>query len=104
MLYNLPLGHAFFVIWSVKHNFVVITFKGTSPYNLTEWLENCTLRKKASKNGVLPGLIHTVSTINLFLHPSLEPAFIFSHIFNRASTMPSDSPRSILSNLPKDTR
>ncbi|RUS16943.1 hypothetical protein BC937DRAFT_90623 [Endogone sp. FLAS-F59071] len=46
-------------IWSVEKNFVVLVFKGTSPYNLTEWLTDCTVRKSAAKNNVLPGLVHS---------------------------------------------
>jgi len=52
-------GCIILALWSVKDNFVVFAFKGTSPYNLTEWLEDFTLRKRAAKNGVLPGLVHS---------------------------------------------
>ncbi|KAJ3115133.1 hypothetical protein HDU96_001145 [Phlyctochytrium bullatum] len=44
---------------SVKSNFLVITFKGTSPFDLTEWLTDASMRKSAARNGVLPGLVHT---------------------------------------------
>lgn len=53
-------------IWSVEKNFVVLVFKGTSPYNLTEWLTDCTIRKSAAKNNVLPGLVHSVSILIAF--------------------------------------
>lgn len=54
-------GCCILAIWSVEKNFVVLTFKGTSPLDMSEWLTNCSLRKTPAKNAVLPGLVHTVS-------------------------------------------
>ncbi|RUP45368.1 Alpha/Beta hydrolase protein [Jimgerdemannia flammicorona] len=52
-------GCCVLAVWSEEHDFVVLTFKGTSPFDLTEWLTDATLRKTVAKNGVLPGLVHT---------------------------------------------
>ncbi|KAJ3206397.1 hypothetical protein HDU67_008215 [Dinochytrium kinnereticum] len=46
-------------VFSVTRNFVIVVFKGTSPFDLTEWLTDASMRKSAARNGVLPGLVHT---------------------------------------------
>ncbi|RUS30441.1 Alpha/Beta hydrolase protein [Jimgerdemannia flammicorona] len=46
------------MVYSVQENFVVLAFKGTSVFNLTEWFTDATTRKIPAKNGVLPGLVH----------------------------------------------
>ncbi|KAJ3165469.1 glycoside hydrolase 3 protein [Irineochytrium annulatum] len=52
-------GCVFLAMWSVKRNFVVFSFKGTSPFDLTEWLTDASMRKSPPRNGLLPGLMHT---------------------------------------------
>ncbi|RUP51359.1 class 3-domain-containing protein [Jimgerdemannia flammicorona] len=46
------------MVYSVQKNFVVLAFKGSSVFNLSEWLIHATTRKIPAKNSVLPGLVH----------------------------------------------
>ncbi|KAJ3165470.1 hypothetical protein HK101_000236 [Irineochytrium annulatum] len=52
-------GCCFLALWSVEANFVIFSFKGTSAYDLTEWLTDASMRKGPPRNGMLPGLVHT---------------------------------------------
>lgn len=63
-LQYLRFGHeecSVLIVWSVVKGFVVVAFKGTSPFNLTEWVLDMSLQKVAVKNGILPGALHMVS-------------------------------------------
>eukprot|EP01134_Creolimax_fragrantissima_P007360 CFRG7360T1 len=54
-------GHdslAVLAVWSVKHNFIVLTFKGTSPLDLSEWLIDSGLEKSFPQSGMLAGGVH----------------------------------------------
>lgn len=48
------------VLYSIPGRFVIPCFKGTSPFNLNEWVTDCSIGKSAVKNSLLPGAIHTV--------------------------------------------
>ncbi|GES76084.1 alpha/beta hydrolase protein [Rhizophagus clarus] len=43
--------------WSIKENFIVVTFKGTSPTNFAEWLSNLTFQCVDARN-YLSGQVH----------------------------------------------
>ncbi|RUP20378.1 hypothetical protein BC936DRAFT_139252 [Jimgerdemannia flammicorona] len=64
------------VVYSVKNNFIVMSFKGTSILNLAEWLTDFTMQKSHTKNGLLPGSVHTgfFSALRFSTRSDVEPA------------------------------
>ncbi|KAI8832874.1 class 3-domain-containing protein [Chytridium lagenaria] len=80
-------------VHSVSRNFVILVFKGTSPFDLTEWLTDASMRKSSARNGVLPGLVHTGFYTN-FEFPSQDyierPTLPIDHAFK--SSMESGVP------------
>ncbi|KAJ1560588.1 hypothetical protein HK405_006575 [Cladochytrium tenue] len=46
-------------VYSVSRNFLVLVFKGTSRYDLAEWLTDASIRKSDALNDILPGMVHT---------------------------------------------
>ncbi|KAF0528729.1 alpha/beta-hydrolase [Gigaspora margarita] len=51
--------------WSESHNFIIVSFKGTDPLNLAEWLTNFSLQRMDAKQ-FLFGEVHSGYYNNLF--------------------------------------
>jgi hypothetical protein len=51
---------AAFVFFSVEHSIIVVVFRGTSPFDISELLLDSMLQKVRPENDVLPGMVHEV--------------------------------------------
>ena len=52
---------AAFIFYSIKLNFAILVFRGSSPFDLSEFLMDSTLHKIKPDPDVLPGMVHEVT-------------------------------------------
>ena len=55
----------------------MVVFKGTSPFNLVEWMTDFTMSKIKPHGEYLPGMVHEVHTANLPAPPPPNRRFLF---------------------------